>query len=79
MGPPVRIFNSPSGKPGDSELEITDEAVSVCPVGTIMPKHLGYETPIGQRLYDTRPISVVGDVASHLVVEKPFINGDRNE
>ena len=73
------VFNSASGKPGDSELDITDKAVSVCPVGAIMPKHLGYETPIGQRLYDTKPISVVGDVASHLTAEKAFINGNRDE
>jgi len=68
------IFNSPSGKAGDSELAITDKAVSVCPVGAILPKHLGYEVPIGERLYDTKPISVVGDVASHLSAKKPFMS-----
>jgi len=60
------VFNSPSGKLGDSDLLATDMAASVCPVGAILPKHLGYETPIGERLYDTMPISVVGDVATHL-------------
>lgn len=68
------IFNSPSGKAGDSELAISDKAVSVCPVGAILPKHLGYEVPIGERLYDTKPISVVGDVASHLSANKPFMS-----
>jgi [NiFe] hydrogenase diaphorase moiety small subunit len=64
---------------GGSSLEFTDKAVSVCPVGAIMPKHLGYETPVGQRLYDNKPISVVGDVASHTAAEKPFINGDSHD
>jgi [NiFe] hydrogenase diaphorase moiety small subunit len=60
------VINSASGKLGDSELEATDKAVEVCPVGAILPKHVGYEDPIGERLYDTRPISVVGDVAAHV-------------
>jgi [NiFe] hydrogenase diaphorase moiety small subunit len=57
------VINSASGKLGDSELSASDKAVSVCPVGAILPKHLGYEQPIGERLYDNKPISVVGDVA----------------
>ena len=68
------VFNSPDGKLGSTELANTDKAVSVCPVGAIMPKHLGYEIPIGKRLYDINPISVVGDVASHHNNEKPFIS-----
>ncbi|HEB82955.1 MAG TPA: 2Fe-2S iron-sulfur cluster binding domain-containing protein [Gammaproteobacteria bacterium] len=55
------IFNSDSGKLGDSELSISDRAASICPVGAILPKSKGYQVPIGQRLYDTRPISLVGD------------------
>jgi [NiFe] hydrogenase diaphorase moiety small subunit len=73
------IFNSPSGKAGDTALEITDKACSVCPTGAILPKHLGYETPVGERLYDRLPISVVGDAAEHHTAEKPFINGDSDE
>ena len=59
------VINSPSGKLGDSELEATDKAVSVCPVGALLPKHVGYDDPIGERLYDNKPISVVGDVAAN--------------
>jgi len=70
------IFNSPSGKAVDSGLAITDKAVSVCPTGAILPKHLGYEIPIGKRLYDHQPISVIGDSAQHIQVKKSFINGD---
>lgn len=58
------VINSASGKLGDSALSATDKAVSVCPVGAILPKHVGYDQPIGDRLYDNKPISVVGDVAS---------------
>jgi len=59
------VFNSASGKLGDSQLSATDKAVSVCPVGALLPKHHGYEKPIGERLYDNKPISVVGDVAAN--------------
>lgn len=72
------IFNSASGKLGDSELSITDKAVSVCPVGAILPKHRGYEKPIGERLYDNRPISVVGDVAENLTAKRTPKNNDSN-
>jgi [NiFe] hydrogenase diaphorase moiety small subunit len=57
--------NSASGKLGDTDFDIHDKAAQVCPVGAILPKHEGYNIPIGQRLYDRKPISVVGDVADH--------------
>jgi [NiFe] hydrogenase diaphorase moiety small subunit len=59
------VINSPSGKLGDSEFATTDKAAHVCPVGAILPKHQGYDKPIGERLYDKQPISLVGDVAAH--------------
>ncbi len=59
------VINSPSGKLGDSEFAASDKAAHVCPVGAILPKNRGYERPIGERLYDLQPISVVGDVADH--------------
>ena len=55
-------INSPTGKLGDSSFSATDRASQVCPVGAILPKHKGYEIPIGKRLYDQEPISKVGDV-----------------
>ena len=58
-------INSPSGKLGDSTFAATDKAAHVCPVGAILPKHSGYEQPIGDRLYDRQPINVVGDVAEY--------------
>lgn len=59
------VINSPSGKLGDSAFSATDKAAHVCPVGAILPKDVGYDQPIGKRLYDLQPISVVGDVAAH--------------
>jgi len=59
------VINSASGKLGDSSFSASDKAAHVCPVGAILPKHTGYETPIGERLYDRQPISIVGDVAAH--------------
>jgi len=58
------VFNSPSGKLGDTEFAATDEAATVCPVGAILHKHHGYEIPIGKRLYDETPISVVDDATA---------------
>lgn len=57
------VINSASGKLGDSDFSAHDIAASVCPVGVFLPKHKGYEIPIGQRLYDREPIPVMGDVA----------------
>lgn len=57
--------NSASGKLADTDFHKDDKAAHVCPVGAILSKHQGYDKPIGQRLYDRQPISIVGDVAAH--------------
>lgn len=59
------VINSPSGKLADSTFSADDKAAHVCPVGAILPKHRGYDVPMGRRLYDLEPISRVGDVAEH--------------
>jgi [NiFe] hydrogenase diaphorase moiety small subunit len=59
------VVNSPTGRLGDSAFSAADKAAHVCPVGAILPKHRGFEHPIGERLYDREPISQVGDVAAH--------------
>lgn len=59
------VINSDSGKLGDTDFTAEDEAAHVCPVGAILPKHQGYDQPIGKRLYDRQPISIVGDVAAN--------------
>ncbi len=55
------VVNSASGRLGDTDFRATDKAAHVCPVGAILFKHQGYDKPIGERLYDRQPISVVGD------------------
>jgi [NiFe] hydrogenase diaphorase moiety small subunit len=41
----------------------TDRAMSVCPVGVILPKRRGFAVPIGERRFDVAPVSeqVEGD------------------
>jgi [NiFe] hydrogenase diaphorase moiety small subunit len=56
------VINSPSGKLGDSDFSATDKAAHVCPVGAILHRNRGYGRPIGKRLYDLQPVSVVGDM-----------------
>ena len=40
----------------DTNVDVTDQAVSACPVGVILRKRVGYAVPIGRRLYDHQPI-----------------------
>ena len=39
-----------------TELKLADKAASVCPVGSIIKKRVGYAVPVGERLYDHQPI-----------------------
>jgi [NiFe] hydrogenase diaphorase moiety small subunit len=47
--------NAPSGL-GGTDIEPGDLAVSVCPVGALLVKHTGYQTPYGKRRFDEQPI-----------------------
>lgn len=40
----------------ETKAAATDKAISVCPVGALLRKRVGYAVPVGQRLYDQRPI-----------------------
>ena len=40
----------------DTDADISDQALDACPVGALLRKRTGYQTPIGQRLYDMEPI-----------------------
>ena len=51
------IVNSESGRLADTDFAASDRAASVCPVGVILRKRVGFATPIGARAYDARPIS----------------------
>ena len=51
------IVNAESGRLVDTDVAVTDKAVSVCPVGVILRKRVGFAMPIGERRYDHSPIS----------------------
>jgi [NiFe] hydrogenase diaphorase moiety small subunit len=40
----------------DTNADLSDQALDACPVGALLRKRTGYQTPIGQRLYDLEPI-----------------------
>jgi len=64
------IVNAASGRLGDTDLSRQDAAVDVCPVGAILRKGHAYETPVGQRKYDLRPISEVAVEQARRMKEK---------
>jgi [NiFe] hydrogenase diaphorase moiety small subunit len=35
-----------------SDFSADDRAASICPVGVILPKHQGFDKPIGERRFD---------------------------
>lgn len=39
-----------------TDLAATDKAASYCPTGSLMPKRVGFNMPVGTRLYDREPI-----------------------
>jgi [NiFe] hydrogenase diaphorase moiety small subunit len=51
-----RVAVNAEARLADTDLSVRDRAASACPVGAIIVKHVGYATPIGQRLYDHQPI-----------------------
>ncbi|MCD4831176.1 MAG: (2Fe-2S)-binding protein [Anaerohalosphaeraceae bacterium] len=55
-GPNKSIAVNANARLKDTNLDITDKAVDVCPVGAIIKKRVGFAVPIGQRKYDTKPI-----------------------
>ena len=55
-GPQKRIAVNARARLVDTDLNVTDKAVEVCPVGAILTKHVGYAIPVGKRKYDHTPI-----------------------
>jgi [NiFe] hydrogenase diaphorase moiety small subunit len=41
---------------GGTNLSVTDKAAEACPVGCIVKKRVGFSVPVGQRMYDQKPI-----------------------
>jgi [NiFe] hydrogenase diaphorase moiety small subunit len=55
-GPGLKIKASSSSGLAAVDIKPTDHCVRVCPVGAIIVKESGFQTPIGKREYDTEPI-----------------------
>jgi [NiFe] hydrogenase diaphorase moiety small subunit len=55
-GPDKRLAVNSETRLKATDLDITDEAVGICPVGALLKKRVGYQVPIGKRLYDHEPI-----------------------
>lgn len=55
-GPDKRIAVNAEANLGDTDADISDRAVDACPVGAILRKRVGFEVPVGRRLYDVQRI-----------------------
>jgi [NiFe] hydrogenase diaphorase moiety small subunit len=55
-GPHKRIAIRTGTKLGDSDADVTDEAVNACPVGALLRKRVGFAVPVGKRRFDHEPI-----------------------
>jgi [NiFe] hydrogenase diaphorase moiety small subunit len=55
-GPNKMIAVNSSTRLADTDLQSSDKAVDICPVGAILRKHVGYKVPVGKRRYDSAPI-----------------------
>jgi len=50
------IWVNAEARLADTNLNLIDKAVEICPVGAILKKRTGYQVPIGQRPFDHKPI-----------------------
>jgi len=66
-GPEKRVAVNAEAALGDTNMEATDKAADVCPVGAILRKRVGFAVPVGQREYDSRPIG--SDVTGKRIAE----------
>jgi [NiFe] hydrogenase diaphorase moiety small subunit len=51
-----RIAVNAEARLADTDIDATDKAIDVCPVGAILRKRVGYTVPVGERTYDRKPI-----------------------
>jgi [NiFe] hydrogenase diaphorase moiety small subunit len=51
-----RIGVNAAAGAGGTNLAVGDKAAESCPVGCIVKKRIGFAVPVGQRLYDSKPI-----------------------
>ncbi len=55
-GPHKELAVNAAARLVDTNVDVTDQAIDVCPVGALLKKRTGYAIPIGQRKYDHAPI-----------------------
>lgn len=55
-GPHKKIAVSSGARLRDTDADVTDQALDICPVGALLRKRVGFAVPVGQRLYDKVPI-----------------------
>jgi len=55
-GPHKELAVNAAARLVDTIVDVTDQAISVCPVGALLKKRVGYAVPVGQRKYDHQPI-----------------------
>jgi [NiFe] hydrogenase diaphorase moiety small subunit len=55
-GPDKLLAVNAEARLSDTDLDPSDRAVDVCPVGAILKKRVGFAIPVGQRTYDSQPI-----------------------
>ena len=55
-GEEKRIAVNAEARLSDTDLDITDKACDICPVGAILKKGTAFRVPIGERQYDHKPI-----------------------
>jgi [NiFe] hydrogenase diaphorase moiety small subunit len=55
-GKQKKVWVDAKARLSDTEIDLADKAVEVCPVGAIIKKRTGYKVPIGERIYDHKPI-----------------------
>mgnify|MGYP006297145921 FL=1 len=55
-GPDKRVAVNAEARLKDTTVDLTDEAVQVCPVGALMKKGTGCDVPYGLRTFDRKPI-----------------------
>lgn len=53
------IVNAESRRLADTDFSAADRAATICPVGVILKKRVGFAVPISERTYDPTPISQV--------------------
>jgi [NiFe] hydrogenase diaphorase moiety small subunit len=55
-GPHKELAVNAAARLVDTNVDVTDQAIDVCPVGALLKKRTAYAVPIGQRKYDHTPI-----------------------